>query len=166
MNWDAAGVIAEWLGVIVVVISLGYVSLQIRLNTRTVRAATEPETDRMWTEFHARTAHSPDMVDIWDMGLTSPDDLTPTQKRRFIWFVGEYFSIVENLYRQREMGLVSDELWSQHAATVAGLLAYPLVDSWWASGITPMSPTFKATIDQARTDVGAAAWKYSQASEI
>ena len=54
MNWEAAAAIAEWIGVIAVVASLVYVALQLRQNTHTVKAATELETGRMWSEFHAR----------------------------------------------------------------------------------------------------------------
>ena len=71
MNWDAASAIAEWLGVVVVVVSLAYVALQIRQNTDTVQAATELETGRQWSEFHSRVAHSPDMADIWDTAFLS-----------------------------------------------------------------------------------------------
>ena len=166
MNWEAATAIAEWIGVIAVVVSLGYVALQVRQNTYTVKAATELETGRMWSEFHSRAAHSPDMVDIWDTGLTNPDDLTPTQKRRFIWFVAEYFYLVENLYRQRELGFLSDETWSQHEMAVAGLLLHPLLDTWWQSGVSPYSPAFKASIDQARDSLGDAVWQYTPIAEL
>ena len=90
MNWEAVSAVAEWLGVILVVVSLGYVAFQIRQNTNTVRASTELETGRQWSEFHARIAHSEDMADIWDKGLTNAGDLTVGEKRKFIWLVAEY----------------------------------------------------------------------------
>jgi len=56
MNWEATTAIAEWPGLIAVIVSLGYVAIQIRQNTITVKAATELETGRMWSGFHARVA--------------------------------------------------------------------------------------------------------------
>jgi len=54
-----------------------------------MKSVTELETGRIWSELHGRMAHSEDMADIRDKGLTNPDLLTPTEKRRFIWFVAE-----------------------------------------------------------------------------
>ena len=72
VNWEAFSAIAEWIGVVLIVISLAYVAVQIRQNTKTVRAATELDTGRQWSEFHARVAHSRDMADIWDKALAKP----------------------------------------------------------------------------------------------
>lgn len=64
MNREAATAIAQWLGLIPVVVSPGCVGLQIRHDTTTVKAATEPETRRMWSGFHARVAHIDDMAEF------------------------------------------------------------------------------------------------------
>ncbi len=101
MNWEAIGAVAGLIGVGLVIVSLIYVGIQMRQSNKTARAATELETARMYTEFLARTAHSEDMADIWDTGHANPDDLTATQKRRFIWIISEYFSIAELFYEQK-----------------------------------------------------------------
>lgn len=166
MNWEAASAVAEWLGVVVVVVSFIYLARQIRQNTNTVKAATELDTGRQWSEFHARIAHSHDMADIWDKGLTNSDNLSPSEKRKFIWLVAEYFFLVESLFRQRELSFLSHESWQQHLRAVAGLLLHPLVESWWASGVSPYSAAFKATIDTRKSELGDAAWSYSPLSEL
>ena len=166
MNWEAVAATAEWFGVFVVVISLGYVALQIRQNTETVKAATELETGRQWAEFHARIAHSESMADIWDKGLTNADQLSPSEKRRFIWLVAEYFFLVESLYRQRQLNYLSNESWTQHQGAVVGLLVHPMLNRWWESGVSPYSPEFKATIDNARLASADAVWSYTPLSEL
>jgi hypothetical protein len=166
MNWDAVSAIADWLGVLLIVVSLVYVAIQIRQNTTTVRAATELETGRQWSEFHSRVAHSQDMADIWDKGLTDPNTMTATEKRRFVWLVAEYVFLVECLFRQRELGFLSDESWEQHRGTVAGLLLHPLPASWWESTVSPYSPEFKFAIDSARSQPGGAVWSYKPLSDL
>ena len=166
MNWDAAAAVAEWLGVILIVVSLIYVARQIQQNTNTIRSATELETGRMWSELHSRMAHSENMVDIWDKALTNADSLTPTEKRKFVWFVAEYFYLVENLYRQRKLGFLSLETWSQHEKAVAGLLLYPMLQRWWESGVSPYSTEFKEAIDARREELGDAVWSYTPIADI
>jgi hypothetical protein len=166
VNWEATSAVAEWLGVIAVVISLGYVAIQVRQNTNTVRAATELETGRQWSEFHSRVAHSQDMADIWDKGLTNAEILSASEKRKFIWLVSEYVFLVESLYRQRQLGFLGYDSWNQHLSTVAGLLLHPVIESWWASGVSPYSPDFKAAIDGARSKLGDAVWSYTPLSNL
>ena len=119
MNWEAVSAVAEWIGVVLIVVSLGYVAVQIRQNTKTVRSATELEAGRQWSEFHARIAHSRDMADIWDKGLTNTADLTKSEKRKFIWLVAEYFFPVESLYRQCQLGFLGLDSWRQHQRAAA-----------------------------------------------
>jgi len=167
MSWEAASAIAEWIGVILIIVSLVYVALQIRQNTKTISAATELETGRMWSEFHSRVASSPDLADIWDKGLTDPDTLSAAEKRRFIWFVAEYCFVVENLYRQRNLGFLSHETWTQHESTIAGLLLHPMLDRWWESGVSPYSAEFKRVVDQRRRELpDDATWQYTPIADL
>ena len=157
----------EFVGAIAVVLTLGYLAVQIRQNTQATSAASEIETGRMWTEFLARFAESEDLAEIWDKGHTKEDELSPPEKRRFIWICAEYFSTVENLYRQRNLNFVSHETWSQHEAATAGMLGNPLVARWWVDGVTPFSPSFRATIDRARSELGDdAVWHYTPLAEL
>lgn len=165
---DSAGLsaIAEWVGVLFIVISLVYVAKQIRQNTATVKAATELETGRLWFELHAQVAHSPDMVDIWDKGHTNADELTPTEKRRFIWFIAEYFYLVESMFRQRQIKFLSEASWQQHRHTVAGILLNPLLARWWESGVSAFSPEFVTNINAARHELGDAVWSYTPIADL
>jgi hypothetical protein len=166
MNWDAASAIAEWLGVILIIVSLVYLALQIRQNTATVSAATELETSRQWSDFHARIAHSDNMADIWDKGLTNTDTLAPSEKRKFVWLVAEYFFLVESLFRQRQLEFISQDTWRQHQGVAAGLLLHPVIESWWKSGVSPFSPEFVSAIDAARSTLGDAIWSYKPLSDL
>lgn len=166
MNWEAVSAVADWVGVVLVVFSLAYVALQIRQNTKTVRAATELETGRQWSEFHARVAHSSDMADIWDKGLTNVKELSPSEKRKLIWLVAEYFFLVESLYRQRQLGFLGHDSWEQHQRAVAGLLLHPVLESWWESGVSPYSPEFTDAINKARPNVDDMTWSYSPLSDL
>ena len=166
MNIETIYYFSQIVSVLAIFCSLLFVGQQLRQNTKTVRAATELETGRQWSEFHSRMAHSQDMADIWDKGLTKALDLNPSEKRKFIWLVAEYFFLVENLYRQREMNLVSGQTWIQHSKAAAGLLNHPLLTSWWNSGVSPYSIEFIAAIDIASRELGEAVWSYTPLSEL
>jgi len=48
MNWDAIGAVGEVVGAICVVLTLGYLAVQIRQNTRATRATTYSSTTGGW----------------------------------------------------------------------------------------------------------------------
>jgi len=167
MTIQDLGALSELIAAIATVATLAYLAFQIRQNTKTVTASTELEAGKMWTEFLARTAHNPDMADIWDKGFANNEILTANEKRKFIWLISEYFSIVENHFRQRDLNFLSHETWLQHGATVAGMLLNPLVERWWVSGVTPFSESFRRAVNQVRSDLGEdVGWEYTPLSEL
>ena len=166
MNWAAIGTIAEVVAAVAVVVSLIYLAVQIRESTSSVQASTELEAARMWSEFHARVAHSADMTRIWDLGHTDVEQLSDQEKQRFIWLVAEYFFLVEGLFRQLQRGYLSDSSWSPHEAALSGLLDNELLINWWKSGVSPFSREFVEHIDGVRGARSDDAWSYNKLAEL
>lgn len=165
MNWSAVSAISDLVAAAAVVVSLVYLALQVRQNHRAVTAATELETSRMFSELHSRVAASSELARLWDTGLTRPAELTEDEQRRFIWFVAEYFYLVEAVWQQHASGTVSASSWAQHEAVTVGLLKNRLLQEWWVSGVSPYTPEFRAAVDRAVTR-GAEHWDYSPLGNI
>ena len=166
MNWTAIGTVAEVVAAVAVVVSLVYLAAQIRQSTKSVRAATEMEAASHWSQLHSRVAHSPDMSRIWDVGHTDPDQLTAQEQQRFIWFVCEYFFLVEGLYRQYDHGFLSESSWTAHETTLLGLLQNDLLMRWWKSGVSPFSRDFVAHVNRAASLDRGDGWSYSKLAEL
>ena len=166
MNWDAISAIADVLGIIGLIGTLVYLAIQIRQNTASVKANTELETSRIWAEFHARVAHSSEMATIWDKALTDEKTLSPDEKRKFIWFVAEFFVMTESHFRQWKSNYLSDDTWKVYRGTASGLLTNPLVKRWWKSGVSPYSDEFMNNMNTAVTELGDTKWKYSPLSNL
>lgn len=166
MDWTVIAAIAEVVGVVCLIGSLIYLGMQIRQNTAMVRANTELEAGRLWAELHARVAHSPDMADIWDKGLTDHTRLSPAEKRKFIWLIAEFFVMTETHFRQWKHGFLSADTWQVYRSTAAGALGNPLVRSWWASGVSPYAVDFREEMDRAVRELGDQTWNYKPLSEL
>lgn len=166
MNWEALGAIGEIIGAAAVVVSLVYLAMQIRAGVRATQAETEMEAARMWSEFHARVAHSPDMTRIWDLGHTDPDAMSDQDRQRFVWLVAEYFFLVEGLFKQQQRGFLSAGTWSAHERTLAGLLDNEIVREWWKSGVSPYGEAFRRHVDRLPEVPVDSHWAYSPLSEL
>jgi hypothetical protein len=51
MNWDAVGAIGEVLGAIGVIVTLGYLAVQTRQNTRAINASTFSNNTSLWQDW-------------------------------------------------------------------------------------------------------------------
>ena len=125
MTLEDLGNIGDFVGGIGVVATLVYLVLQIRQNTRElehnseqVRASAELETARLMADWHAVGASSPDLVRIWGVHMArGASALTSGERGRLVWFVAQYITIVEGLYRQHRRGFLSADSWQPYEKT-------------------------------------------------
>jgi hypothetical protein len=73
MNWNAVGAIAETLGAVAVFLTLVYLSLQIRQNTRAVKSSAVDASINSAMSVRSELAHDAD-----------PDSLNPTEEFRYM----------------------------------------------------------------------------------
>lgn len=74
MNWDAISAIADVVGVLAVIVTVVYLALQIRQNTRSVRAATEQNLMSQEMEIFALTAEHANVYRRGNADLSSLDE--------------------------------------------------------------------------------------------
>lgn len=119
VNWEAISTISDLIGAIVVVVTLGYVAMQIRQHT------------------HAIVANSRQGMLAADLGLLSDfidhaidphligDEvvLTPEDERRFTWIVIKAIRIREFAWHQYKAGNLDEDSWKSYMAPVPGIFS-------------------------------------------
>ena len=119
MNWTAISTLVEVVGVIVVVVTLGYVAMQIRQSTSAI------------------LANSRQILLDGDLGLISDFvayaidphligdevELTPEDERRFTWLLIKALRIREFAWHQYKSGNLDEASWLSYLAPVAGMFA-------------------------------------------
>lgn len=146
MNWEVAGVIAEVVGAIGVVVSLIYVAIQVRSNTRALKASASFETAHSWATFNemlvsamlgdsafqagedcrlvkiAATFYDPDAL---------PGDLSKTETILLSMMHRALFQKLEGQYYQFKHGYLEPQIWTQRRDWARGILELPLGRAWW-----------------------------------
>ena len=69
MNWEAIGAIGEIVGAIAVVVTVGYLAVQIRQNTRSIRAAAVHQATVGASDFARSIAESEELARIFSAGF-------------------------------------------------------------------------------------------------
>jgi len=135
MNWDAIGSIAELLGAAGVIVSLIYLSYQIKTNTKTIRASAAKDTYMAWSEFNKELSEHPDRIVIDRMWKPDSNWSDFSEEHQIcLGFVCR--SIIERFeaeYSLYEAGLLKPEVWEKHKVYCGSFIRLPAVSTWWES---------------------------------
>ena len=137
----------EFFGAIAVVVTLGYLTLQIRQNTLAMQSTAEVEAARHWSEQNIRAALEPDMTRIMDIGTRDATQLNDDERRRFLWFTASHFYMVDGLFKLYQKGQLSEEAWLPFERQIRGVLNNEPIQIWWNSRVSPVSDAFRTYFD-------------------
>ena len=102
--------IAEIVGAAAVVMSLLYVGLELRGNSRSIRLGNQQAAVALGIEADAWLSNS-EFADTYEAGLRDLSSLTEAQKIQVDSFVGQHLNVWEFAFYSRESGLIEDALW-------------------------------------------------------
>ena len=148
------GSIGELVAAIATVITLGYLAIQIRQNSETVRISAEIDLSQQIVDFHSRISAQPDLVRIWDAAASDPSSLNPEEKSRFRWSVTELFIMYEAQYQIYKKGYFSDNSWQFKIDTLTEFLKNPVLEEWWDMRFAPIGDEFREYIESQRVSPG------------
>ncbi len=105
MNWEAVGAIAETLGAIGVILSLAYLSVQIRSNTKQLRfSASQSIAESL--DRAADPIYTEPCLSIWQKGHNSLDDLTEAERTVFDLLMARQAHNVANMLDAQNSNVV------------------------------------------------------------
>ena len=155
MNWEAIGAIGEIVGATGVILTLMYLSVQIRQSTRASKASTAQQFSNNWINLNLFYAHEADQ--IGEISLADPD-LTELQKQKSSAFWRALTHQWSNSYYQYRQGNLDDELFAQTEREVRGYLSDPRLRAhlevlWWGEQAHGYNDAFDDFLRQILADL-------------
>ena len=123
MNWDAIGAIAELIGAGAVVLTLFYLSFQLRQNTRAVQQSAERGILEDASTWMYKIAESPELANIYRKGILN-EQLSPDDKLRFRMMMGALFTHWNHAYKVGAFDIVKN-------SNIEGVLSQPGGRKYW-----------------------------------
>ena len=144
MNWEAIGAIGEVAGAIGVIVTLIYLSIQIRHNTRSSRLASFQSTTEMLTTVNTLIAGNDEIADIFARIYNEPDpELTPKDRIKFTFTNLCLFRAWETAYFQRSEGMALHQSWLRYEQSIRAQIAVPRVREWWLNNTFGFTEEFR-----------------------
>jgi len=148
MNWEAIGAIGEVLGAVAVVVTLGYLAVQIRQNSQAVKHSAA-QTLLSETNGSLRIAASdPATARAVILGQTLFDELSEGERAQFITWMFSWMRTVEQAYFQYLQGHIDEEIWEGHMAHHCQLINAPAIEVWWSHRRRFFSQKFQKYMDE------------------
>ena len=145
MTLEDLGNVGEFVGAIGVVLSLLYLGVQIRQNTKSVRASTHHTTSVAGNAVQLAFAEAGVGELVLKAGRAYAD-LTPAERFRFTMLMRAFLSFQEDVYLQHREGLLPDGVWDSRARTIIEALAQPGTRDWWERNRHIYSSVFQRAV--------------------
>ncbi len=154
MSLEDLGNIGEFLGGLAVLVTLVYLALQIRQNTRQLertaaisKAATYQNLTTLIVEGNARISTNREFAELRLKGRQALANLDEVDQNRFLLSMSSMFRIMENLSQQNAAGLLSDDEFSSWQYTLRMHLSYPGAREAWRELSPAFSPIFRELVE-------------------
>ena len=109
MNWDAIGAIGEVAGAVGVIITLLYLSIQIRQNSKMMQANSKQSIADASQQL---IYHTKDEAEIMEKFIFTEGELTPIEHRKAWFLMRAMLRGYESQVFQYELGLMDESEWN------------------------------------------------------
>jgi hypothetical protein len=147
MNWEAAGAIGEIIGALAVFLTLIYLALQIRQNTKAVQASAVDASISKVTSVRQSMYESAEITGIYTAGLANPDDLDELSRTRFRLLLHNVLMAVSNIYSQTHFAGLSSSMWESQLVLLRRVVTSPGGQWFWKEYQLEFDETFRGQIE-------------------
>ena len=145
MNWEAIGAVAEALGAIGVILTLAYLTVQIRQNTSATRSSVRQALSDSNLVLPTSVIENGDFAKIWVKSFNE-ESLDEDEKLRLQAFIYRDLRHMENAYYQTREGLLADDEWYGIRENLIYLFSLPAYQRYWESEYILFSEPFKKEV--------------------
>ena len=143
--------LAQVISAIAVVISLFYVGVQVRQNTKATQALMRQSIADNDINY-LMTYLNPDIIAEAEFKLKNNIELTPIEFDQLVRQQQVNFRVFENAYYQYQRGLLEKEVWDRYQIIIARLFTLPHVIEQWKTNRRTYTVSFQREVDNIQMD--------------
>lgn len=125
MNWEALGAIGEFVAALGVIVTLIYLTTQIRQNTKSINSNNSNNVMQGFNHVNAALFSNPEVIGTYYRGLASPESLAPEELAQSMHAMASLMNIYRNLYHQFLDGTFPESKWRPWAMEAKQLMESP-----------------------------------------
>jgi hypothetical protein len=134
-----------------VVISVLYLAIQVRQNTRSVRASTYQAFSESFRDFRNLLLGDERLGALWGRGLRSRSELSQTERSQFDTLLMNFLRGVEVSFYQETNGLLDAAFYNGWLDEALTIWRQPGPREWWLENARFFNPEFRAVWERRLT---------------
>ena len=148
MNWDAIGALSEMIGAIAVVITLVYLAIQIRQNTRAIRLDTGHDVAEEYRDIFALMAQKEGLAELVHRAAIDHESIVGADKVRYYALNSNFIRALENAYFQFNEQALDQKHWSGMKRMLTDYAQLPAFREYWPNRKHWFSKEFQAFMER------------------
>ena len=148
MNWDAIGAVGEIVGALAVFLTLAYLAIQIRQNTKAVQASGIDSSISTVSVARQSIYESDGLSEIYLKGLADPDSLSDKERLRYRLLVHNLLMALSNIHAQSTFTNLSRSTWETQAPVLMRLINSPGGQWFWETYKLEFESSFREEVDK------------------
>jgi hypothetical protein len=152
MDWNAIGAIGEIIGALAVFLTLAYLALQIRQNTKTIQASAVDASISKLQAVRVSMYESGEVTRIYLQGIAQPDDLDEESRTRFRLLMHSILLSISNVYMQTSFAGLSLSTWESQLTLLERIVASPGGRWFWREYRLEFEESFREIADKILSD--------------
>ena len=111
MNWEAVGAIAEGLGAVAVIVTLVYLTFQLRLNTEALRSSAYQALHNAEVELFRDLSQNEALRKLYAKAKSGIESLDDDELDLWSWLSRQHVFLFQNAHFQHAKGAMDDDMW-------------------------------------------------------
>lgn len=148
MTLEDIGNVGELIGSLAIVISLLYVAIEVRRNSRLTRLATSQSNTENTVQLLSAIAHSEQSARTLRLGRQDPAELNPDEAVQFNMYMAAAVFAIQNAYVHHMENASAHETWDGWIGVATMFLETPGGRLWWGSGRKTLDRRFVSYAEQ------------------
>jgi len=145
---EQASLIAEIVGVFVIILSLIYLALQVRQNTRSTRLETVQAISTEFNTWMDMIASNRETAETFHRGMFDFQNLGETGKLQFTFTASRAFRTFHEMYFQWRERALDAEIWQAWTLQIADAMQYPGFQEIWSRRRHHYTEGFQSFVDK------------------
>lgn len=153
MNWEAIGAVGETVGALAVLLTLVYLAIQIRQNTRSVQAAAVDSANTQVSRIREVVLSNADLTSLYRRGNEDPLSLSEDEIIRYRLLVHNICAALSNSLTQSSVSGLSWNISQVNLTVLKRVMATPGGRWFWDLYRHEFEETFQSTCDDIYAEI-------------
>ena len=148
MNWEAIGAVGEIIGALAVFLTLAYLAIQIRQNTRAVQSSAVDSGINRISALRQSLSENTELATLYLKGGKNPEQLNELETLQYRMLLHNMFLSLSNIFSQTKYTDLPTSTWESQKPIIGRMIESPGVKWFWKNYRIEFETEFRDEIDK------------------